>query len=380
MDPDSIVDGVRNWIHLLLPAVCAHTVLALALAFASPRSRLIRTSATVLTAALCLTTIQRRNPRSVEEADFGDYIFGLSVHASCYLLLKNLHPCATLRSNRRKLSWAIHALFSPRMDVPPPRRDPADMTKTAFILRRLAVAACGLLAWSQIRGWALLPTDFGPWDVTPDKDSMISQLLSGTFGLRELWIRAAIVVSGHAGSALIINTAHCLCAAFTVCVLGSPISEWPPLFGNIFEAYSIRRYYSHFWHKLMRKGFTLHSVLLTKSVLGLRKETAIGRATVVMLSFFISGVMHTITGWTPGPCQSIRPLWGYLQIGLIILLEQAVQQVYRRVHRKLGMRYTPAEAAWWRAFGYCWVVFYWLSSVTPVYKAMRCSYRYPTYS
>jgi len=370
-----IQDGLRHWVNLLIPAVTAHLVLALALAFAPPQSRFLRTSAVVLTAALCLETIRRKDPHSIEESDFGDYMFGLALHASCYLLLKNMSPTKMLHSKRRRMSWATHALFSPRMGVQPPRRDPSSTTITAFIFRKLTVAALGLLAWSYIRAWVLLPAEFGPWDVTPDKDSMVSQLLAGTFGVRELRIRAAFVVASHAGSALVINAAHCICAVLAVGLLGSPIAEWPPLFGNIFEAYSVRRYYSHFWHKLMRKGFTPHSVFLTTEIFGLRKGTGLGRAMVVLLSFFISGVMHTITAWAPGPCQNVRPLWSFVEIGLVILLEQAVQQLYRKLHKTLGLRWKRAEVVWWRVFGYCWVVVYWLTSVGPLYKDMRCSYR-----
>lgn len=374
MPYNGIPVGTHHLVDMLIPAVSAHIVLAFALAFAPRQAKHLRFSATALVAALCLETIRRKRPDSIEESDFGDYMFGLAVHASCHLLLKNLSPGSALRSKTQKLQWAIHALFSPRMDVQLSKRDPPNMTKAAFILRRSAVAALGLIAWAYVRAWVLLPAEFGPWDVARSKDSMISQVLAGTYGLRELRIRAAFVVASHAGSALVINSAHCICAVFAVCVLDSPISEWPPLFGNIFEAYSVRRYYSHFWHKLMRKGFTLHSVILTEKVFALRKETWIGRAMVVILSFCISGMMHTITAWTPGPCQNLRPLWSFVEIGLVILFEQGVQQVYQRLHRSLGVHWTKVELVWWRVFGCCWVIFYWLSSAGPLYKDMRCSY------
>lgn len=379
MHIDGVAEDIRHWIHLLIPAFSAHAVLASALAFVPPQCRLLRASGTILTAAICLETIRRRRPGSVEEADFGDYMFGVALHSSCYLLIKDLEPAETLRTKTEKLKWAVPALFSVRMGVAPPWRDPPDMTKSAFVLRRSAVALAGLLAWSRIRGLALLPNDFGPWDVTPDKDSMISQLLAGTFGLRELWIRAAIVLSGHSGSALVINTAHCVFSVLAVSILGSPMADWPPLFGSIFDAYSVRRYYSHFWHKMMRKAFTLHAVILVERAFGLRKGKAAGRSVIVLVSFFISGMMHTITGWTPGPCQSIRPLWGYVQVGLVIIVEEAAQRIYKKLRRMSGIRRTKAEVTWWRLFGYCWVVFYWLASTGPVYKSMRCSYQHLSY-
>jgi hypothetical protein len=124
----------------------------------------------------------------------------------------------------------------------------------------------------------------------------------------------------------------------------------------------------------MRKAFTIHAVVVTKRLFGLRKHTVAGRSIIVLLSFLFSGIMHSITGWQTRPCSdNFGPVRVFELFGIFILLEQAVLSVYLIVHEKLGIPWTKAEMVFWRLVGYIWVAFFLMEiTMSSSYPLFRC--------
>lgn len=69
--------------------------------------------------------------------------------------------------------------------------------------------------------------------------------------LQDMLVRIYVCFSWVWPTYACLRTAHNLLALLHVAILGldSP-SEWPPLFGSLTEAYSLRRFWGVFWHKL----------------------------------------------------------------------------------------------------------------------------------
>lgn len=304
-------------------------------------------------------------------------MFGMAFHTNCYLVLLNLSPPSTLTTAWQKLQWGVHALFSPRMGTKPYRRDPPETTKRDFLLRRFTVLVCIGAVWLYIRdGYHFYPKDLGPADWQLSKTYMTPQILNGTFTFRDFWFRAVLCFYSYSGSALCICGGHTICALVAVGIFDSPLQSWPPLFGDITQAYTLRRWYSHFWHKAMRKAFTIHAVMVTERCFGLRKHTIAGRSIIVLLSFLFSGIMHSITGWQTSPCSNnLGPVRTFMLFGIFILLEQAVLSAYLVAHERLGIPWTKAEMVFWRMFGYCWVAFFLMElTISASYSFFRCGW------
>jgi len=172
---------------------------------------------------------------------------------------------------------------------------------------------------------------------------------------------------------LLLIALHSVCAVVTVGLFNASPASWPPLYSSPLEAYTLRRFYGHFWHHLMRKAFIMNAAAITTSVLRLRKNTVGLRVCVVMLSFAISGLMHTASGWLPGPCGRWRPLYVCLATGLAILAEQASHAGCVRVHTWLGLPWSRLERTLWYVIRYCWVGFWWLEVLSwSSFAATRC--------
>jgi hypothetical protein len=367
--------AIRNSIPpLVLPTLFAHGLVTLALAFVPPNDTATRTATLVLAASACLQAIRVADHDSYEGESYSEYMFGMALHASCCLLLLRLQPPATAKTARAKLQWALNAFFSPRMGSPPTRTDPASTTKPQFLLRRLGVAASLCVLWHYLRAQAILPPYLGPADWAIGKDSMLPQLRSGTLTLRDLWFRVCIAFYMHASSVICLSVAHSVAALIAVGIFDSPHTSWPPLYGSLLEAYSLRRWYSHFWHLATRKALTLHAQLLASYIPGLRaKDSQTRRIAVVFLSFVVSGMMHAVTTWPTGPCGNWLALWIFPRAGLVIISEQVVQAAYKALHSRLGIPRTRYETLFWRMFGYCWVAFYWVELGTkPAYEQLHC--------
>jgi hypothetical protein len=374
MDFQAIAQFARN---AFLPTIAAHITTASSLAFISPQATSIRIAASAVTAALCFEAIRRCNGGTSEQSSYADYMFGLAFHTNCYLVLLNLSPPSSLTTTRQRLQWGTNALFSPRMGTKPYRRDSPNTTKGQFLMNRMTLAVVIGTFWLYIRdGLRFYPDDLGPDDWDSTKTYMTPGLLNGTLTFRDVWLRVVLAFYAYSGSALTICGAHTVCALIAVGIFDSPLQDWPPLFGDITQAYTLRRWYSHFWHKAMRKAFTIYAVFVTEKGLGLRKHTIPGRSVIVLLSFFFSGIMHSVTGWHSGPCSDhFAPVRSFLLFGIFILLEQAVMSAYLEAHRRLQIPWTDLELVFWRLFGHCWVIFFILEfTITSSYRSLQCAW------
>ncbi|KAL1597924.1 hypothetical protein SLS60_008412 [Paraconiothyrium brasiliense] len=93
--------------------------------------------------------------------------------------------------------------------------------------------------------------DAGPMDFAPEKESIIRRGVHVYFGrqmitpvtLRDVSVRAVAAIENAAGNFLTFSLYHDVCAIFFIAVGLDESWEWPPFFGNITEAYTMRRWY-----------------------------------------------------------------------------------------------------------------------------------------
>lgn len=190
------------------------------------------------------------------------FVVGLTIHTTSILLVdKHVVELGSVplsqRPRRLVLMWTnIRRL--------PDGPGPASSTEISAA-NRLFFASCRILrvlvlyladrgiSWLVTRAILLLGINIH--DFAPDKQGLLPSLTPRDLGLRAItsvhWIWAT-----YFG----ITSAHDIFAAISVALLRwNEPSGWPRLFGPISEAYSLRRFWGVFWHRLHVKPFAAYA-------------------------------------------------------------------------------------------------------------------------
>lgn len=174
---------------------------------------------------------------------------------------------------------------------------------------------------------------------------------------RELAVRINETVSNFLPDYLILSAYHDFFAIFFLATGVDQSWEWPPLFGQISEAYSMRRFWSSFWHKLIYRSFNSHAAVISRS-LGIRERTVFSRLLNNYMVFLMSGVMHAAVLWRFGTkCAWSATMRYWSMQALAFFLEGVVQHYWGRFRKTRLMWVRPAVlSVFERLVGYLWVV------------------------
>ncbi|KAF2688439.1 hypothetical protein K458DRAFT_148106 [Lentithecium fluviatile CBS 122367] len=174
---------------------------------------------------------------------------------------------------------------------------------------------------------------------------------------RELAVRVHGAVANFLPDYLMLSAYHDFFAIFFMAVGLDQSWEWPPLFGQISEAYSMRRFWSLFWHKLIYRSFNSHAATISRGV-GINQKTVVSRLVNNYLVFLLSGIMHGAVMWKFGiPCAWSASMQYWLLQPVAFVLEGVVQHCWGRFGRsRLSWVRPSVLAAFERIVGYMWVV------------------------
>ncbi|KAH8645459.1 hypothetical protein BX600DRAFT_556260 [Xylariales sp. PMI_506] len=181
-------------------------------------------------------------------------------------------------------------LFNPR-EIYPTWESPDTLAKSTAVLGekkaskwlalilRVTVLCCKVVAisfyyeyFNTIVASYLRPTAA---DFTPEKVSIIRRSLSmllvsdsdanTVLIAREWTIRLWNTLDTHISELFWLSAYHDAFAIFFSGILGlDSLEEWPPIFGSISHATTMRGFWAHFWHRLVYRSFSYYSKLLLK--------------------------------------------------------------------------------------------------------------------
>ncbi|KAJ8462353.1 hypothetical protein ONZ45_g17968 [Pleurotus djamor] len=83
-------------------------------------------------------------------------------------------------------------------------------------------------------------------------------------------------------------------------------SDFRPIFGSWFNAYTVCKFWGRTWHQLIRHTLTTHARFISRNVLGFPRDTKVTKYVELYLVFFVSGLLHfvsevfTLRNWTSG--------------------------------------------------------------------------------
>ncbi|MCJ1433292.1 hypothetical protein MMC27_002651 [Xylographa pallens] len=388
----------------ILPFFGAHALLAIGLGFTQPSS-IVRPLILLMIIACCLTSVRSTVSKSIPGEVGGEYVIGFIFHASHFLCLAKLSP--PLKSTEReRWIWSTNQLFEARWGISPkilpswPKRnkdavlsvvtDGQDFvvvesvdentkktqsltslvpSRQAFLLQRTWD-----LAWTVSIIWLLKSNKLliFPDDITSVPDGFLHRLADIT--PREAFIRIYFTFLGWVLPYCTLRAAHSLTGCLSV-LCGDLPERWPPLFGNIGEAYTVRRFYAHFWHHLMRKAFTSHAVFIVNKILHLPRNHQASRYLIIVLTFLISAGLHVAAGIAPVRCAIYAQTRYYFSIAAVIMLEDAVIWLYKA---KSGDSVLPADdprRTLWHLLGYSWVASFHVWSISKfIFSSFSCAH------
>ncbi|KZF26455.1 hypothetical protein L228DRAFT_235525 [Xylona heveae TC161] len=209
---------------------------------------------------------------------------------------------------------AYKLLFNTRLintlqQAPGMKRARRPMTMLEFLVTRLSKLFVYWLLHTQIEP-LLYPKFFLPFsaeDFAPSRQVYFRRLLSfsQTAGppvtLRETLLRATVVLHWIFSAVYEIDSAHTFLSILFVAVLRvDKPSEWPPLFGSLLQAYNLRRFWAHFWHRIAYRPYTNVGKLVSRQILSLKPRSGADNAVVAFTVFFVSGLVHSLISWCAG--------------------------------------------------------------------------------
>lgn len=400
-------------------------IAVLTLSFTPASARALRITVALISASLCGQALSLTNRGSHEGQSFAEAMFAVTMHIICQLTLEkeNTEAPSSRVGFWQKLKWGLSEGFTLRRSPKPPIHArvvtveapvddsvnsenqtkasgsetlsanktlrkrvsqktapkvtalPLEDTRTRSVSK--AATGDGILPihWRLVRliksalqfglFWYLRSHSLIPY-ITPNyydflpQAPMLVRLVQGQLDLRTVAIRLEIVGTSLLMPSLALCCAHNLCAA--VFGGGYESVDWPGLYGSLTDAYGIGMWYSHVWHTLMRRAFTLPSKTFVRNVVGLSPASLPGRALIIILAFGISGVMHTLTSWHPGPCENLSymELTFHLWTGVAIVGERVLIDGYGAWKKRRGTDYAVPELWFWRCVGYIWTAMWWM--------------------
>ena len=233
----------------------SYSVTAVSIAFVPPIP-MMRLSAfgVVLVVAVFGLLYKDRTQASVVWLDFcAVCTCGVILYANYFLVLMKATP-PPRSSWTSRLLWAVDLVLNPRgigttwqvRNLPPfSKRDPKYVpSRCIFIIQRIAT---GLQFYVMMKAFTVVDAEIynaslQDGDYNEYKESIIRRI--GDVSMRELFIRAWLPLQNVFGVWSRNQYLHCLVSVIAV-TFGDKPRRWPPLYGNIRDAYSLRRFWGY---------------------------------------------------------------------------------------------------------------------------------------
>jgi len=206
-------------------------------------------------------------------------------------------------------------------------------------------------------------------DLVPDDFSPMNQGLLPSFEMRGLILRLVVSTQWVCTTYLHLSAAHDLFAVLFVSILGwSSKSDWPPLYGSISSAYSLRRFWGSFWHRLHNAPFARYtpSILVHQSN-QLSYGTALKNTLRSFWIFLMSAVCHGMVGLVVyRQANFSAEIRFFLSNWIICLLETILIQVLKKWKKRPdinSIRWKWALRFIRRVCGYTSVFFFFFCTV-----------------
>ncbi|KAI4858635.1 membrane bound O-acyl transferase family-domain-containing protein [Hypoxylon rubiginosum] len=205
-------------------------------------------------------------------------------------------------------------------------------------------------------------------EISPSREPMIRRLISGQLTSRDLLLRIFTTVYWLIETVAQLELGHLLLAIVFVVLLRFDLpEEWPPLFSHPREAYTLRRFWGRFWHRLLSPSVATWGRVFADKTLRSRDQTTAKNLVVAFFVFTVSGLAHTAVNWRLGESALYRDLLYFWITFFAISFEVVVMKLWVRFSSKYSLQLVGAGVGrtevFRRVLGFVWVFgfFIWLT-------------------
>ncbi|KAK2810386.1 hypothetical protein FQN49_008542 [Arthroderma sp. PD_2] len=169
----------------------------------------------------------------------------------------------------------------------------------------------------------------------------------------EMTMRTVSIIASGLSIICIQRGSYSLIAFLSVLFGISEPREWPPLYGSLSQAFSMRRLWALFWHQTNASKFTSISNFIVHRLFGLSRGTQLARYARLVTIFAISGFMHLLNDVAAGiSVYKSGATQFFLTQALGILVEDFATHAYRSAF--VGDKARPYYLAE-KILGFIWV-------------------------
>ncbi|KAI9037697.1 wax synthase family protein [Aspergillus affinis] len=240
-------------------------------------------------------------------------------------------------------------------------RERKSVSTSSFLLRQV-----GILAWQYLFLDLLLAVTLQEPPENTDKFYSPGMEFAYLDATAEQWFIRAFTpfVSWYAVSRLLLDsTWRALSVIFVGAGLDTP-EDWRPLFGSMWQSYTLRHFWGKFWHQILRWPFTSLTSFVTRDILQLPHPSLVERYTNISLVFLMSGILHGVSANIMGlSAMGSGALSFFPSFALGIIIEDTIQAAWTRITSPRPQATTPI---WQKLVGFIWVQF-WMSVTAPWY-------------
>ncbi|KAI0018950.1 membrane bound O-acyl transferase family-domain-containing protein [Xylariomycetidae sp. FL0641] len=197
---------------------------------------------------------------------------------------------------------------------------------------------------------------------SPDKVDLFSRLRDVT--IEEIFMRLFAALGLCAGLVSVQRGFYSLASFVCVAVGLNEPADWPPFNGPLLEVYSLRTFWSVFWHQINTHRLYAISNYVLFRVLGVSKGSTTAHYIRPWLVFLISGALHVaidLSAGIPIHRSGAMPFFALQPLG--ILIEDVFLNFWQQ---KPGSRPVNKPMSVQRALGVIWVGL-WMAWTAPVY-------------
>ena len=210
-----------------------------------------------------------------------------------------------------------------------------------------------------------------PGDVGASQQKVLRRLTD--FTSREAVVRSHTAVFWIWESLVYLDGANAVLAIFFVLSGIDQPADWPPLFGSLTEATSLRKFWSHFWHKLAIRPYKNYGRVVAGHLFQLESRSVPFNAVVAFVIFGLSGFTHAVVAWHGGYQDWYLEIWWFLLNFFACSVETLFLSSIRTLAKQMGWsnELHEIEQSWFGYFvGYTWVFAFFFWSV-PKWKYPR---------
>ncbi|KAF9877273.1 hypothetical protein CkaCkLH20_04973 [Colletotrichum karsti] len=164
----------------------------------------------------------------------------------------------------------------------------------------------------------------------PDQEILLRRVIfrdSSVFEPQVVSLRAVTAIWWVWNSVRALETGHAILAVISVCILRlDDPSDWPPLYGSPFEAYTVRRFWGKFWHNCMVPSAWEWASRVAQT-LGLRKGSSSEKSFAAFGIFLVSGISHAVVAWKIREGEALRDVMFFVANYGIIVVERGLGRV-----------------------------------------------------